>query len=87
MNEKATRLFVVMGVSGCGKTTVGKALAAHLNCPFYDGDDFHPPENVAKMASGIPLDDMDRAPWLARLADLLQEHFDRENRPRSLAPF
>ncbi|MCA9952659.1 MAG: gluconokinase [Anaerolineales bacterium] len=77
MNRKTPQLFVVMGVSGCGKTTVGEALAAHLNCSFYDGDDFHPPENVAKMARGIPLNDMDRAPWLARLVDLLQEHLDR----------
>ena len=69
--------FVLMGVSGCGKTTVGEALAAHLNCPFYDGDDFHPPENVAKMAQGIPLDDADRAPWLARLARLIWEHLER----------
>lgn len=69
-----TRLFVVMGVSGCGKSTVGRALAARLNCPFYDGDDFHPPENLTKMASGVPLDDTDRAPWLARLAALLREH-------------
>jgi gluconokinase len=68
------QLFVVMGVSGCGKTTVGRALAVRLDCPFYDGDDFHPPENVAKMARGIPLDDADRAPWLARLAALLQNH-------------
>lgn len=67
-------LFVVMGVSGCGKTTVGQALAARLGCPFYDGDDFHPPANVAKMASGVPLNDEDRAPWLARLAGLLKQH-------------
>lgn len=67
-------VFVVMGVSGCGKTTIGKALAQKLGCPFYDGDDFHPPENVAKMASGIPLNDDDRHPWLARLHDLIAEH-------------
>lgn len=67
-------LFVVMGVSGCGKTTVGQALAMRLGCPFYDGDDFHPPANVAKMASGVPLNDGDRAPWLARLAGLLKQH-------------
>ena len=72
-----TKFFVVMGVSGCGKTTVGEALAAHLSCPFYDGDDFHPPQNVAKMASGIPLNDADRAPWLAIMAALIQEHLDR----------
>ncbi len=67
-------VYVVMGVSGCGKTTVGMELADRLGCPFYDGDDFHPPENVAKMASGIPLNDVDRRPWLARLHDLLAGH-------------
>ncbi len=66
-----------MGVSGCGKSTIGQALAAQLDSPFYDGDDFHPPENVAKMAGGVPLDDSDRAPWLATLAGLIQEHLDR----------
>ncbi|MCA9954994.1 MAG: gluconokinase [Anaerolineales bacterium] len=71
------QLFVVMGVSGSGKTTVGQALAARLGCPFYDGDDFHPPANVAKMASGTPLNDADRAPWLARLAELLKNHEER----------
>ena len=69
-----SRVFVVMGVSGSGKTTVGKALAAQLNCPFHDADDFHPAENVAKMAQGIPLNDQDRAPWLARLAALLADY-------------
>ncbi len=53
-----------MGVSGAGKTTVGAALAAHLGWDFLDGDDFHPPANVAKMASGTPLSDADRWPWL-----------------------
>ena len=66
-----------MGVAGCGKTTIGQALADYLNCPFYDGDDFHSPENVAKMASGKPLDDADRAPWLASLAELIRQHLDR----------
>lgn len=70
-------VFVFMGVSGCGKTTLGLRLAAELDCPFYDADDYHPPENIAKMASGIPLDDHDRAPWLARLAELIQHHLDR----------
>jgi gluconokinase len=69
-----TAVFVVMGVSGCGKTTVGQALADELGCPFYDGDDFHPPQNVAKMAGGLPLDDDDRKPWLARLHDLMRAH-------------
>jgi gluconokinase len=66
-----TRFFIVMGVSGCGKSSVGKKLAEHLGWDFYDADDFHPPENVAKMAGGIPLDDSDRAPWLAALNELI----------------
>lgn len=72
-----TKVYIVMGVSGCGKSTVGEALAAALDCPFYDGDDFHSAENVAKMASGIPLDDDDRYPWLAALHDLLADHLTR----------
>jgi len=66
-----TRFFIVMGVSGCGKSSVGKRLAEHLGWDFYDADDFHPPENVAKMANGIPLDDSDRTPWLAALNELI----------------
>ena len=65
------RFFIVMGVSGCGKSSVGKALAEHLGWDFYDADDFHPPANVVKMANGIPLDDSDRAPWLATLNELI----------------
>jgi len=60
-------VVVVMGVSGAGKTTVGRALAARLGAPFLDADDFHPEANVRKMASGVPLDDDDRRPWLERL--------------------
>lgn len=56
--------LVVMGVSGCGKSTVGAALAGVLGAIFVDGDALHPPSNIAKMASGTPLDDDDRAPWL-----------------------
>ena len=61
-------IVVVMGVSGCGKTVVGQALAAALGWPFIEGDDYHPAENVAKMAAGTPLTDADRWPWLDRLA-------------------
>jgi gluconokinase len=61
-------IVVLMGVCGSGKTAVGQALAKDLAWPFFDGDDFHPPENVAKMAAGTPLEDADRWPWLDRLA-------------------
>lgn len=60
-------VILLMGVTGSGKTTVGKALAKSLNWQFADADDFHPSANVAKMHAGIPLDDADRAPWLATL--------------------
>ena len=60
-------IVVLMGVTGAGKTTIGKLLAQRLGCEFLDGDDFHPQENVAKMASGQPLTDDDRRPWLERL--------------------
>jgi len=58
-----------MGVSGSGKSTVGGVLAGRLGWPLAEGDDFHPPENVAKMAAGHPLDDNDRGPWLARIRE------------------
>ena len=60
-----------MGVCGCGKTTVGEALAQAIGCRFLDADDFHPPANVEKMASGVPLTDDDRCPWLDRIAEEL----------------
>lgn len=58
------RCYVVMGVAGCGKSSVGAALARRCGMRFVDADDLHPPANVAKMASGRPLTDADRAPWL-----------------------
>jgi len=60
-------IVVLMGVSGSGKSTVGAALAVALGWPLVDADDLHPPENVAKMAAGIPLTDDDRWPWLDRV--------------------
>ena len=60
-------IVVLMGVTGSGKTTVGRLLAGRLGFPFLDGDDFHPPQNVAKMRAGTPLEDSDRWPWLALL--------------------
>ena len=66
-----------MGVSGSGKTTLGEKLAGQLGIPFFDGDDFHPPENIQKMAGGVPLNDMDRRGWLLRLNELARKHQDR----------
>ncbi|HMP90228.1 MAG TPA: gluconokinase [Kiritimatiellia bacterium] len=63
------RHVIVMGVSGSGKTSVGKALADKLGCRFVEGDDFHPKANIDKMSAGIPLMDDDRWPWLNVLHD------------------
>lgn len=64
-------IVVLMGVSGAGKTTIGERLAAALGWPFYDGDELHPAANVEKMRRGEALDDADREPWLAALANLI----------------
>ncbi len=74
----APAALVVMGVSGCGKSTVGVILSERLSWPFRDGDSFHPPENVEKMRAGIALDDADRWPWLERLAVALHEAAERK---------
>lgn len=65
--------LIVMGVTGCGKTTVGALLAGRLDAMFLDGDDYHPPQNVSKMASGTPLTDDDRWPWLDRLGTVIEQ--------------
>ncbi len=70
-------IVVLMGVSGSGKTTIGRELATRLGCEFLDGDDFHPDASVAKMAAGTPLEDEDRWPWLERLNALLKERARR----------
>ena len=62
-----------MGVSGCGKSTVGEAVAEKCGMTFIDGDDLHPNENIEKMTQGIPLTDTDRKPWLARVGQALGE--------------
>ena len=61
-------IYIVMGVSGAGKTLIGSRLAEELEKPFFDADDFHPEENVIKMESGKPLNDRDRLPWLQEMA-------------------
>lgn len=71
MQEQALRL-VVMGVSGCGKSSLGQALAQALRLPLIEGDDFHPLANVAKMRAGEPLDDADRVGWLQALGEQLK---------------
>lgn len=63
------RVIVVMGVSGCGKTSIGKQLASALEVPFFDADDFHPEENIKKMKNGQALNDTDRKPWLVKLSE------------------
>jgi gluconokinase len=71
-------VVVLMGVTGSGKTTVGRCLAEQLGWEFYDADDFHPEENVEKMRSGIPLNDEDRQPWLKALSDLIDGATENE---------
>jgi carbohydrate kinase (thermoresistant glucokinase family) len=71
MTSKLVILYI-MGVSGAGKTTVGERLGEQLNLPFYDGDDFHPQANVAKMRAGQPLNDADRREWLAAIHQFAQ---------------
>lgn len=74
------RVFLLMGVAGSGKSTVGRKLAESLGWRFADADDFHPPANVAKIASGNPLTDDDRAPWLAELSAFIKARIAaREN--------
>jgi gluconokinase len=70
---EAPLALVVCGVSGAGKTTIGRMLAERLGYAFLDADDFHPPGNVEKMARGEPLSEVDRTPWLDALAALLRE--------------
>ena len=64
-------VLIFMGVSGSGKTTIAKLFAEKSGAAFFEGDDFHPPENIAKMRAGIPLTDADREPWLATLRKII----------------
>lgn len=69
-----SQIYVIMGVAGSGKTTIGQAFADRLALPFYDADDFHPQANIDKMSQGSALTDIDRKPWLERLHRLIAEH-------------
>jgi gluconokinase len=77
-------IVIVMGVSGSGKTTIGSALAARMDWRYRDGDEFHGPANIKKMRAGEPLDDADRAPWLAAIARWMDER-SREGAPAVVA--
>jgi 6-phosphogluconate dehydrogenase len=72
------KIYIVMGVSGAGKSSVGQALSKSLNLPFYDGDDYHPQANIDKMRQGIPLEDSDRWGWLKNLNQLAKEALKKE---------
>ena len=68
-----------MGVSGCGKSTIGQLLSQELDIPFFDGDDFHPQSNIDKMSSGVPLNDDDRYGWLVTLNELAKSELEKNS--------
>ncbi len=73
MNNYRHTVYIITGVSGSGKTTIGRLLAEVLKFPFYDGDNFHPEANIVKMSQGIPLDDTDRLPWLIEINSCIRK--------------
>lgn len=77
----APTFLVVMGVSGCGKTTIAEQVAEAIGGEFLEGDSFHPPENKAKMGAGIPLTDADRWPWFDRLIAAASDIFEKGGTP------
>jgi len=77
MKSNNSTIYIVMGVSGCGKSTVGRLLADKLDLPFFDGDDYHPKANVDKMSKGNPLNDDDRMLWLNTLNQLAIENLSK----------
>ena len=77
--EVMTKVYFIMGVSGCGKSTIGQLLANALEVPFFDGDDFHPQSNIDKMSQGIPLADEDRQPWLEAIHDFVGDHLKNQS--------
>lgn len=74
MSLSARSLIVIMGVSGCGKSTIGRALADKHGWPFLEGDRFHPADNIEKMASGVALTDQDRAGWVNNIGESIDAH-------------
>ncbi len=74
MKVPSKNIFMIMGVSGCGKSTIGRMLAETLSLPFFDGDDYHPEKNIEKMSRGEPLNDEDRYTWLEALNTLAKKH-------------
>jgi gluconokinase len=81
----SARCFIVMGVAGCGKSSVARAFAESSGGKYLDADDFHPQENRDKMAAGIPLEDEDRWGWLSRLNETIKDHQQRGQGPLFLA--
>lgn len=77
MIQEDSKIYFIMGVSGCGKSTIGNLLSNELKIPFYDGDDYHSDTNVEKMASGQPLTDDDRMEWLVRLNGLARNRREK----------
>ncbi len=75
MKKKST-IYIIMGVSGCGKTTFGKLFAKRANMNFMDGDDYHPEENIQKMSKGTPLTDEDRQSWLETLRGIIENYHE-----------
>lgn len=82
--DRPKPVIVLMGVTGAGKTTVGRRLADELGWPFLEGDELHPPGNIDKMRRGIPLTDADRAPWLEQLRGRIDRYLAR-NQPAVVA--
>jgi carbohydrate kinase (thermoresistant glucokinase family) len=78
MQSRKNVVFVI-GVSGSGKTTIGKLLAETAGYSFYDGDDFHPAGNIQKMKSGVPLNDDDRYEWLIKINEFVRENSKNDN--------
>ena len=77
LKTSETGVLIFMGVAGSGKTTVARLFAEKTGAVFHEGDDFHPPENIAKMRAGIPLTDQDRAPWLLALRKIIADALAR----------